>query len=30
MRNDMGGMERFDRRRRWWAGHEREFLKALS
>jgi hypothetical protein len=30
MWNEMGGMERFDRRRRWWTEHEREFLKALS
>lgn len=30
MWNDMGGMERFDRRRRWWAEHEQEFLEALS
>ena len=30
MWNDMGGMERFDRRRRWWAEHEQGFLEALS
>ena len=27
---DMGGTERFDRRRRWWAEHEEEFGKALG
>jgi hypothetical protein len=30
MWNEMGGVERFDRRRRWWAEHEQQFLKALS
>ncbi|MDX6302899.1 MAG: hypothetical protein QOF53_4113 [Nocardioidaceae bacterium] len=30
MWNDMGGVERFDRRRRWWAEHEQQFLLALS
>jgi hypothetical protein len=30
MWDDMGGMERFDRRRRWWAAHEQEFRAALS
>lgn len=30
MWNDMGGMERFDRRRRWWADHEQQFFKAMS
>jgi hypothetical protein len=30
MWNDMGGMERFDRRRRCWAEHEQQFLEALS
>ena len=29
MWNDMGGMERFDRRRRWWAEHEDRFANAL-
>ena len=29
MWDDMGGMERFDRRRGWWAEHQREFAKAL-
>jgi hypothetical protein len=29
MWNDMGGMERFDRRRRWWAEHRDEFARAL-
>ncbi len=26
---EMGGAERFDRRRRWWAGHQDGFVKAL-
>ena len=26
----MGGMERFDRRRRWWVRHQGQFVKALS
>jgi hypothetical protein len=30
MWNEMGGMERFDRRRRWWTEHEQQFLSALS
>lgn len=30
MWNEMGGMERFDRRRRWWAQHEEQFIKAMS
>jgi hypothetical protein len=30
MWNEMGGMARFDRRRRWWAEHEEQFVKALS
>ena len=30
MWDDMGGMERFDRRRRWWAAHEDEFRAALA
>jgi hypothetical protein len=30
MWNDTGGMERFDRRRRWWAQHQEQFLRALS
>jgi Phosphotransferase enzyme family len=30
MWDDMGGMERFDRRRRWWAAHEDEFSTALA
>jgi hypothetical protein len=30
MWNDMVGMERFDRRRRWWAEHHQQFLEALS
>jgi hypothetical protein len=30
MWNDMGGMERFDRRRRWWAEHQQQFLTAMS
>ena len=29
MWNDMGGMERFDRRRRWWSEHEKAFANAL-
>jgi Phosphotransferase enzyme family len=29
MWNDMGGMERFDRRRRWWAEHQPRFVSAL-
>jgi putative transposase len=30
MWNDMGGNERFDRRRRWWAQHQNEFLNAVT
>ncbi|HWM19616.1 MAG TPA: phosphotransferase [Ilumatobacteraceae bacterium] len=30
MWDDMGGMERFDRRRRWWAAHEEEFSATLA
>ena len=30
MWDDMGGMERFDRRRRWWAAYENEFSAALA
>jgi hypothetical protein len=30
MWNEMGGMERFDRRRRWWSEHRTQFLEALS
>lgn len=30
MWNAMGGAERFDRRRRWWADHRDEFREALS
>jgi Phosphotransferase enzyme family len=30
MWDEMGGMERFDRRRRWWAVYAQEFLEALS
>jgi len=26
----MGGMERFDRRRRWWAAHRHRFARAIS
>jgi hypothetical protein len=29
MWNDMGGMERFDRRRRWWDEHRPRFVDAL-
>lgn len=29
MWNEMGGEERFDRRRRWWAAHEHGFADAL-
>ena len=29
MWNDMGGAERFDRRRRWWAEHRDVFADAL-
>jgi hypothetical protein len=29
MWRDMGGMERYDRRRRWWAAHRPEFARAL-
>jgi hypothetical protein len=29
MWNDMGGAERFDRRRRWWAGQQDGFARAL-
>lgn len=29
MWDEMGGMERFDRRRRWWAAHRNEFVRAL-
>jgi Phosphotransferase enzyme family len=30
MWDEMGGMERFDRRRRWWAEHSEQFAGALS
>src|SRR6185436_15835332 len=30
MWNEMGGMERFDRRRSWWIEHEPRFLSALA
>lgn len=30
MWNELGGMERFDRRRRWWAEHGPEFAAALG
>src|SRR5690606_25920688 len=30
MWNEMGGMERFDRRRHWWADHRDRFADALS
>jgi hypothetical protein len=30
MWNGMGGMERFDRRRSWWAGHREAFAAALA
>jgi hypothetical protein len=30
MWHDMGGMERFDRRRRWWSELHDQFIKALS
>jgi hypothetical protein len=30
MWNEFGGMERFDRRRRWWAEHRDEFAKAME
>jgi hypothetical protein len=30
MWNAIDGMERFDRRRRWWSGHEDQFAKALG
>jgi hypothetical protein len=29
MWQDMGGIERFDRRRQWWVEHEQQFVKAL-
>lgn len=29
MWNEMGGMERFERRRRWWTDHQGRFLDAL-
>jgi hypothetical protein len=29
MWNDIGGMERFDRRRRWWENNRRAFAAAL-
>ena len=29
MGNDMGGVERFDRRRRWWTEHRHDFDRAL-
>jgi hypothetical protein len=28
--NDNGGMEPFDRRRRWWAVHDEAFRRALA
>ena len=30
MWNDMGGAERFDRRRRWWGEHRQDFVTALA
>ena len=30
MLEEMGGMERYERRRRWWEGQERTFLAALD
>jgi hypothetical protein len=30
MWNQMGGMQRFDRRRQWWAEHRDEFAKAID
>jgi len=30
MWNEIGGMERFDRRRRWWAEHNERFLNAIT
>jgi len=30
MWNDMGGNERFDRRRRWWEEHQDEFVRAVN
>jgi hypothetical protein len=30
MWNEMGGAERFDRRRHWWAKHRDHFMKALQ
>jgi hypothetical protein len=30
MWNEMGGMNRFDRRRRWWVEHRTQFINALS
>jgi hypothetical protein len=30
MWNDMGGNERFDRRRRWWKEHQDEFVSAVN
>jgi hypothetical protein len=30
MWNEMGGMNRFDRRRRWWVEHQADFARALS
>ena len=30
MWNEMGGMERFDRRRRWWVEHQHRFARALD
>ena len=30
MWNAMGGMERFDRRRRWWADHKQDFARVMS
>ena len=30
MWNDMGGIERFDRQRRWWASHDEEVFSAMK
>jgi hypothetical protein len=30
MWNEIGGVERFDRRRRWWTAHQSKFIEALA
>jgi hypothetical protein len=30
MWEEMGGAERFDRRRRWWDHHKEQFVRALD